>query len=662
MRSKLTLHLVAIVIAVMLLFVTAFVGASPRESEQAGRRALVAGNYYEAIEFFSEALETNPRYLEALLGTAEAYLELNEPEVSEEFLTQAHPLAGNRPVYLLLLARVELARGRPAAAETHYRSVLSREPNNVDAQLGLAELRLADGKASEARRLYEDILRVSPQSRRGLLSLALLYDAQGDGEAAERYLLTALQYHRENPQVHLLAGEYYRARGLLSRAERHASTAVALAPEYAEALTLLARVFYEQDRYAEAVGATQQVIGLERNSPHAWYIAALSDYKRGRLDDAIDALEIAVELSPDREIIRLALEDILLRELNLEDERRAQFATYHFRRAAEFADRNYHHRASVSYRNGLQLDPYNYDARMAYADIFRLAGSSARYLQELEVLRDLGHDRNELMDRIETFSHLGVDDVAHMWGISQFDTPRDRIQISLFTVTAPNHLELPDSDNLLVGALRRHLLRYEQLAVAANPFVVSGFADAFARARNAGDDYFAVVRYDEADRNFGAYLTLYRAATGTEVARLSALRAGNDRVLESHRSIALQLAEIVPLRGRILDRRFERALINIGRLDGVEEGMELAVVRADSFDLAPNRPEFRYSEDAILGLFVVSGVDDLVSEGTVTRDGFFDLINQGDAVLAPKPELPAATDTDADGTRNLLERIRALLP
>jgi len=648
--------------AVLLLVTTAFVSASPRESEEAGRRALVTGNYYEAIELFAEALDTNPRYLEALLGTAEAYLELNEAEVAEDFLAQAQPLAGNRPVYLLLKARVELASGRPAEAETYYRSVLEREPNNVDAQLGLAELQLADGNAAEARRLYEDILRVSPQSRRGLLSLALLYDAQGDSEAAESYLLTALQYHRENPQVHLLAGEYYRTRGLLTRAERHAGTAVALEPEYIEALTLLARIFYEQERYAEAVGVTQQVIGIDRNSPHAWYIAALSDYKRDRLEDAIDAFEIAVELSPDREIIRLALEDLLLRELPLEDERRAQFAAYHFRRAEEFADRNYHHRASVSYRNGLQLDPYNYDSRMAYADLFRLAGSSARYLQELEVLRDLGHERDELLDRIETFAHLGMDDVSHGWGVNQFDSPRDRIEVSLFTITEPNQLQLPDSDALLVGALRRHLLRYEQVAVATNSFIASGFADAFARARSTGDDYFAIVRYDEVERNFGSYLTLYRAATGTEVARLSALRAGNDRVLEAHRSIALQLAELVPLRGRILNRRFERALVNIGRLDGVEEGMELIVVRANEFDLAPNRPEFRYSDDAVLGRFVVSGVDDLVSEGTVTRDGFFDLINQGDAVLAPKTDLPEPTGADPDDSGNLLQRIRALLP
>lgn len=662
MRSKRTLYLLTLFSAIVMLLVGTFVSASPRESQQAGRRALVAGNYYEAIEFFAEALETNPRYLEALLGTAEAYLELDEPEVAGEFLSRAQPLAGDRPVYLLLLARVELARGQLAAAESRYRAVLDREPNNVDARLGLAELRLADGKPGEAQRLYEDILRVSPQSRRGLLSLALLYDAQGNSEAAERYLLTALQFHRENPQVHILAGEYYRARDLLSRAERHAATAVALEPDYAEALTLLARIFYEQGRYAEAVATTQQVIGIERNSPHAWYIAAVSDYSRGRLEDAIDALEIAVELNPDREIIRLALEDILLNELSLEDERRTRFATYHFGRGAEFAERNYHHRASVSYRKGLQLDPYNYEARMAYADLFRLAGSSARYLQELEVLRDLGHSRNELMDRIETFSHLGVDDVARTWGVSQFEAPRDRIRLSLFTVATPNQLELPDSAHLLVGALRHHLLRYEQLTVAMGPYTVSGFAEAFAAARNAEDDYFAVVRYDEHDRNFGTYLTLYRAATGTEVARVSALRAGNDRVLESHRSIALQLAELVPLRGRILNRRFERALINIGRLDGVEEDMELVVVRADKFDLAPDRPEFRYSDDDVLGRFVVSDVDDLVSEGTVTRDGFFDLINQGDAVLAPKTELASETDADPADTRNLLERIRALLP
>ena len=44
----------------------------------------------------------------------------------------------------------------------------------------------------------------------------------------------------------------------------------------------------------------------------------------------------------------------------------------------------------------------------------------------------------------------------------------------------------------------------------------------------------------------------------------------------------------------------------------------------------------------ILGTFTVTAVDENISEGTVQKRSFFDLINSGDEIIAPISEPPPA--------------------
>jgi hypothetical protein len=56
-------------------------------------------------------------------------------------------------------------------------------------------------------------------------------------------------------------------------------------------------------------------------------------------------------------------------------------------------------------------------------------------------------------------------------------------------------------------------------------------------------------------------------------------------------------------------------------------------------------PGYRYTESEAVGMVSITRVDALVSEGAVSRRGFFDLISTGDLVVrAPGEDAPALTE------------------
>lgn len=111
------------------------------------------------INAASVLLEIGTHHLAGEIAAAEedwdtAIAELREAVQLEDGLTYDEPPTWELPMRQVLGA-VLLAAGRPAEAETAYRSDLDRFPQNGWSLFGLGEALLAQGRAQEARRVQE---------------------------------------------------------------------------------------------------------------------------------------------------------------------------------------------------------------------------------------------------------------------------------------------------------------------------------------------------------------------------------------------------------------------------------------------------------------------------------------------------------------------------
>ena len=631
-------------------------GGDPKVLYQRGRAEQSRSNLLGAVELYRAALIENPAYDKPLVGLAESFFALEEYEEALEYLKEAQKYDRTNLDLIVLEGRIAIAMNQPARARSLFESVLDREPNNLEARFGLAELDIAQGRTRNASRRYIETLKIRPESQKALLSLVLLSEAQGDRAAAETYLELALKYHNYDPRVHYAAGRFSMEEGSLERAERYLLTATALDQDYTEAKRLLAQVYLLQQRPDQAIDILRQILTTKRDIPLVWYSLGLAYERMGDPEQGIRSLAQALRLQPDDEIARIVLENIALDQLPIDDPIRERYASYHLERGNMFRERNYLDKALLEYRRALRLQPEAKEPRLQYAELHRLMGFPEKYMKELEVLRELGHTDEQILDDFEIIGSALYDSVSARWGIDQYALDRERFSLALYHLRPATRELHPFAGQAAAAYLHDLLKRYPTLEVMENTLNVDSFESAFREARGLGADYFLLMHIEESERSFTTVLEQYLTSTGKRLGTYRVFRTGNDRVQDNFNIMAERIFEALPLSGSLLARQFDRGVIDLGLYDELEPGAELAIVRKGRVRLSNDRIGVIAEDRDVLGTFTVETLDEVISEGVVTKRSFFDLINVGDQIIpVVPPEQPV--QPAEEGEPGLLRRV-----
>ncbi len=604
---------------------------------QQGRQAQLGGNNYRAIELYKAAIERNPSYAQPITGLAETYFALGEFSEALRYVQRAEKLDRMNMELVNLEGRIRIGLGELGEAKKLFERVLQSEPNNVQSKFGLAELSIAAGEPKSAAASFENALSIAPENKRALLSLVLLYDSLGELSRAERYAQMALQYHPDDAQVHYVAARHYLQAADYGEAQKQDETALSLRPGGVNETLLLSEIYLRTDQYDKVVPLIEGILSKNSGDYLLWYSLGLAYEKLGKVDNSIQSFARAFSVRPDDEVSRIALENELVTKTDIKDPRRARFAQYHFDQGTAYEQRNYTDRALREFRRGLKIDPYSMHGRVLYADVFNKEGYPAKYLSELNVLKKIGKTNTDITDQIEIETNLLQDSVSNTWGVQQFTLQREPYDVSVFYTTNGDMIHYL-AQGVLAGYLKDLLVSYENISIDGEPAEAKSFADAFRTAREAGTDYFVILNFNESERYFRATADLYVSLTGTKIDSEQSYRTGNNRVTDALANVAQGLHGILPLRGRLLQRKFDSGLIDLGKIDGVKTGDKLLIVKNGTMTIARDRIGFDYTPDAVIGSFEVTKTDALVSEGTVTKNQFFDLINPEDWVIFPPPK------------------------
>jgi tetratricopeptide (TPR) repeat protein len=621
-----------------------FPPSHPLSLYRRGTAAAADGDYYRAIEFFRDALSKNPAYLDAGLALAEIYFRLEEYDQALDLVKKALALSPSSEGARVLHGRILIGMGELQAARSSFEAILGSQPNNIEARLALAELDIAGGKNRNAINEYLETLQIAPGNRKALLALALIHQAAGNRESADDYFNLALRFHGGSPQTQLLAGGFYLAQGNPAAARRHAGLALNLNPRYEEAYMLLGQTDLLEGKYPAVYSTADKVLQLNRNNLSAWYLKAIAALHMGNPKEAVSLLRALLALGPENEIARITLEDTLRGFFPVEDPLRAEFAEYHFVRGGRFLERDLFSRAYEEYRRGLQINPYSVEGRKAFADIVQKLGFYARAHATLQFLHAQNPADAAVSENLEMGESLLEDRVSREWNIDQSLAPRRKFSLSLFFDENLSSL-LHRNAGLYLGRYFSDLLAGSSLLAPPDLVLEArNYGEAFQEARQRGSDYFLILGFAETPREFLIRADLYLSRTGGKIDSFQVYRTGNDRVQSSMARLLADLSARFPLRGEILQREFERGLLNLGLADGLKEGEQLLIIPKNALSLKYDRLEFSWKPEDILGKLTVKKLDDLVCEGLIEKSGFFDRINPGDTVFrdtAPQDAQPA---------------------
>jgi len=391
----------------------------------------------------------------------------------------------------------------------------------------------------------------------------------------------------------------------------------------------------------------------------AWYLKGLSFIRMGRNAEAITVLSNAITINEEDEFIRAILEETLISSTNLEDPRRARWATWHFNRARSFRQRNLIDQALFEYRRGLRLNPFAADRR-EYAELLRLQGYPARYLEELRFLQDQGIADRSLNDAVEAYSSLLSNALFRQWQVNPVEVVERHWKVAVFSLAGQSSFYHADAGAVAAGVIRELLVHDRNITPISLNMRQATFSQGFRQAREAGADYFMLVSVTENERDIAIKAELFVGRTGAPAGTFTTYRTGTDRLRDASRGIVTQLSSSMPIRGKLLIRRQGQALINKGRADGILQNTVYDVVKKGRPQTANQGLALVYSDDELVGKLTVTNVDEEIAIGTLARQGFFDRIEPGDEIIlqAQRPVRPAADSAANPELRSLLRSLR----
>ncbi|MCL2069820.1 MAG: tetratricopeptide repeat protein [Treponema sp.] len=597
-----------------------------------GRSSMEAEDWYSAIELFLECLRLNSAHAGATAALAESYYELGEFDQALIWVRRARGLARADTSLANLEAFTLIALGRLEEAQAIVSQILEREPNNREALFAAAELDIARGRTGEAVIRYRAAVPRFPDDRRLLISLALILGSLGDSDGARSYINRALEQHGGDFRVYYYAAYLASRDGRISEGIENAEIALYYRPAYRPARYLLASLHYRAGQYEQAAAIADELINSDREDSLSWHLKGMSFVRMGRLAEAQDLLSTAVLIDPEDEFIRAALTELLVTNTRLEDPARIRWASWHFGRARDFRSRNFIDQALFEYRRGLRLNPYAAERR-EYAELLRLQGYPARYLEELMFMQDLGLADRSINDAVEAYNVLLTTALFRRWDVDPVMITKPHWNLAVFSIATQSSFYHADAGAAASSYIREILIHERNIRPMDLELRQPSFAAAFRTAREAEADYFLVVSVTENQRDLSIRGELFVARTGARAAVFDAFRTGGDRLRNASRGIVDQMGSALPFRAEIIRRRQDQGLIDKGRADGLRDGDEFVLVQRGRVGLRNEGIGLSFAPEDVVGSFTVERADEEVSAGRLSREGFFDRISVGDEVF-----------------------------
>ncbi|HLQ33547.1 MAG TPA: tetratricopeptide repeat protein [Chloroflexota bacterium] len=233
---------------------------------QQGNGLAQQGRLQDAAQCFRQALELEPRLVEA---------------------------QSNLGAALKLLGQLE-------EAEVELRAAIAAKPDYLDARLNLGSMLEAQEKLAEALKVFDDVTQLWPQEPAPWVALGHVQLSLSMFDEAEASCRRALERGTaQAAQAHSNLGAALHQQGRVEEAEAAYRRALAADRNFAVAHANLGTLLETVQRFEDAVSAQERAVALEPANPDRHFNLGNALLARGRLELAEACYRQALALRPD---------------------------------------------------------------------------------------------------------------------------------------------------------------------------------------------------------------------------------------------------------------------------------------------------------------------------------------------------------------------------
>uniref|UniRef100_A0A8C9WAT5 dolichyl-phosphate-mannose--protein mannosyltransferase n=1 Tax=Scleropages formosus TaxID=113540 RepID=A0A8C9WAT5_SCLFO len=341
------------------------------------------GRNHEAIYHYKIALKLYPRHASAMnnLGTLTRH-----PEEAEQYYRRALDINQQHNRALFNLGNLLKSQGKEAEAEQLLKDSIRFGPHFADAYSSLASLYAEQKRFAEANEIYlqgiencpdssdlhnnygvflvdtgdggraavhyQHAVRLKPTHYVAMVNLGRLLRSSNDNKEAEAWYKRALQVTRKVEILTPLGALYYNT-GRYEEALQVYREAAALQPDSTDIWLALAQVLAMAGRTKEAEKMTFGIISKNEACVECFRLLSAIYSKRGSHQEALEALEKALEQNPEDPGVRAEL---------------------HFSKGNQLREMNMLDSAFESYKKAVELNPDQSQAWMNMGGIQHIKG------------------------------------------------------------------------------------------------------------------------------------------------------------------------------------------------------------------------------------------------------------------------------------------------
>ena len=573
---------------------------------QQGWYHLKRGDMFRAAFSFKNALNRNPKYLEAVLGLGRAYYELEAFEQAYDLYADALKMDSKSVEAHSGLGFVFTGMGDYTRALESFSRAEKISPENLTAKYGIANLYHEMGRDLWAKRKLNEVLRINPYHYDSLLLMGKIKSGENRMGEAEQYILKAIDSDDTSPvgfirHGEVLLAEYMRnsSEASLERAVNALKKALAIQPESYMANRQMGFISYITGDYRSAVDYFTRSLN-DFSGSTVLYCRAVANELAGNRDAALADFLRAMKRSPSDSILRARFENFLvLNDYKTGHPARVMFTDEYLDLARDSAKRNMPDETVLHLRRSLLMNPMNRESRERLMDYYSVLDYDRLYINELKELNRLFPAQN-YRDRISVAVVRRRDRLYHREGFSREMPPRDVPAVLVLDFDSggiiPAH---PDAGKVIAGDIAFALGQFGRMStpgirsragIAAGlrtgpDFIENSLASLGERVRKGEIgkiDYIVYGSFREHHSMVRADCSILNFHKGYVISEFSISESGNGAIRKLSMRAARRIYGIIPYRGRILKVRDKGVVLNLGLADGVKPGERLVVFKKDT--------------------------------------------------------------------------------
>jgi tetratricopeptide (TPR) repeat protein len=261
-----------------------------------GELLMTEGLPEQALVAYELVLRRRPAMVAAHMGIGHALASMGKDTEALECYERALIFAPKTPEAEFAAGFVLVRLGRIKDAEKRYRRALVLRPDFAAAWMNLGCLLREEGREAYAEAALQRAVELRPEMIVGWLNLALLKREQRIFDEAEAHLERAFALDPERVETLVAWCQFQAAKKDLAGAWGWLRWALARGPDNAEAVNMTGILMHTEGRFSEAIEAFKRAEALGSRAAVSNRGNSLLDL--GKLDEALRAQEMAVELDP----------------------------------------------------------------------------------------------------------------------------------------------------------------------------------------------------------------------------------------------------------------------------------------------------------------------------------------------------------------------------